>query len=165
MNDPGTPIRMADMGAMPVGRLLGIAGRMSAAAFSKVLENQGLSHTGWIVLSKLDQDNDLTQGDVAARCFVTPPTLTAVVDALESAGALTRSRDVADRRVVRLTITDSGRDLLHDTRSMVDRDMGPVFAGLDAADEAVVRRFLTIVIQRLYAPNRAVENSAVEGKT
>ncbi|MEP7022124.1 MAG: MarR family winged helix-turn-helix transcriptional regulator [Pseudonocardiales bacterium] len=161
MNNHVTPeaIRMADVAAMPVGRLLGIAGRLSSMAFSKVLESQGLSHTGWIVLSKLDQEDDLTQGDVAARCFVTPPTLTAVVDALEATGALTRSRDREDRRVVRLKITDSGRDLLHDTRSMIDDDMAPIFAGLRPADEAVVRRFLTNVIQRLTSPDTAIERT------
>jgi DNA-binding MarR family transcriptional regulator len=148
------------MASMPVGRLLGIAGRMATMQFSKVLEDQGLSHTGWVLLSKLDEENDLTQGDVASRCFVRPATLTSVVDALEEAGLLNRLRDTGDRRVFRLRITAPGRQLLHQTRALIDEEMGPVFSGLTSKDEVVVRRFLTNVIKRLSTPETATERTS-----
>lgn len=151
--------RAVAMAGMPVGRLLGIAGRLTTIAFSRVLDDQGLSHTGWILLSKLEEEDNLTQGDVAARCFVTPATLTSVVDSLESAGSLTRKRDTLDRRVLRLRITAAGRDLLHQTRAVVDVQMAPIFAGLSKGDEAVVRRFLTTVIGRLTPSYASVERT------
>lgn len=151
--------RAALMADMPVGRLLGIAGRMASTQFAKALEDQGLSHTGWVMLSKLDQEDDLTQGEVAERCFVRPATLTSVVDALEAAGALTRQRDPADRRVLRLRITDAGRTHFRSTRTLLDEQMAPVFRGLPAKDEVVVRRFLTGVIERLSAFNLTMERT------
>jgi DNA-binding MarR family transcriptional regulator len=144
---------MAAMATMPLGRLLGIAGRLISGRFEKILDDRGVSHTGWVVLLKLEETDDLTQGDVAERCFVRPATLTSVVDALEAAGWLTRTRDVADRRVVRLRLTDSGRTHVAATRQVMQQRMAPAFADMSAKDEAVVRRFLTAVITQLSHPD------------
>jgi DNA-binding MarR family transcriptional regulator len=137
------------MNGPPIGRLLGIAGRMTAARFQRMLESQGMTHAGWQVLLAIGDGEALTQREVAERCYVTPATVTGVVDTLEREGLVTRERGTEDRRVVRVRLTPEGTERLDRTKREAARAMGEVFGDLSARDEAVVRRFLTRTIERL----------------
>jgi DNA-binding MarR family transcriptional regulator len=132
-----------------MGRLLGIAGRMVAARFQRLLESEGMSHAGWQVMLALWKSGGLTQREVAERCYVTQATVTGVVDTLERDGLVVRERSTEDRRVVRVRLTDEGRARLDRTRRTAAREMAPLFDDLTAKEEAVVRRFLTRTIERL----------------
>jgi len=137
------------MNGPPIGRLLGIAGRMTAARFQRMLESQGMTHAGWQVLLAIADGEGLNQREVAERCYVTPATVTGVVDTLEREGLVTRERGTEDRRVVRVRLTGEGRTRLDLMKAEAARVMAPVFGDLSARDEAVVRRFLTRTIERL----------------
>ncbi|WP_030274829.1 MarR family winged helix-turn-helix transcriptional regulator [Streptomyces sp. NRRL B-24484] len=50
--------------------------------------------------------------DLAERLRIAPRSATAVVDALEEAGLVARTPDPADRRAVRVVLTDAGRAAL-----------------------------------------------------
>ena len=134
---------------VPLGRLLGIAGRMVQARFHRVLEAQGLTHAGWQVLLTLWKDDNLTQREVADRVYVTQATVTGVVDTLEREGFVTRTRDETDRRVVRVGLTKDGRKRLERTFKTVAAEMAPVFEDMTPREEQVVRRFLTRTVERL----------------
>jgi DNA-binding MarR family transcriptional regulator len=144
---------MNGMADAPIGRLLGTAGRMCAARFHRVLEAEGLSHAGWQVLLALGLSDGLTQREVAERCYVTSATVTGVVDTLERDGLVTRERGTDDRRVVRVSLTGAGRERLDAARRTAVETMTPVFEGLSARDEQVVRRFLVRTINRLAEEN------------
>jgi DNA-binding MarR family transcriptional regulator len=141
----------ADLDQVPVGRLLAIAGRLMSARFERFLDAQGLSHTGWLVLIKLGDGDALSLREVADRCYVTQATVTGVVDTLERDGLVVRERGTADRRVVRLRLTNTGRDRLAAAKANVAREMAPLFGDLTPREEAVVRRFLTRTVRRLGA--------------
>lgn len=138
----------------PIGRLLGIAGRMTAARFQRLLESQGMTHAGWQALLAIADDGPLTQREVAERCYVTPATVTGVVDTLEREGLVERERSDEDRRLVRVRITPEGRERLAGTKREAQRQMAKVFGDLSARDEAVVRRFLSRTIERLQEEGR-----------
>jgi DNA-binding MarR family transcriptional regulator len=50
--------------------------------------------------------------DLAERLDVVPRSVTTLVDALEVAGLARRSQDPANRRVVRVTLTEAGQEVL-----------------------------------------------------
>jgi DNA-binding MarR family transcriptional regulator len=133
----------------PLGRLLGIAGRLTAARFQRLLDSQGMTHAGWQVLLAIGGDEGLTQREIAERCYVTPATVTGLVDTLEREGLVARERGTDDRRVVRVRLTDEGLARLAATREAAVREMAPIFGDVSAREEAVVRRFLTRIIARL----------------
>jgi DNA-binding MarR family transcriptional regulator len=133
----------------PIGRLLGIAGRMTAARFHRLLEEQGMTHAGWQLLLALDGTDGLTQREAAERCYVTPATITGVVDTLEREGLVARERGTADRRVVRVHLTDTGRKRLGATKRAAAKGMAAVFGDVTPREEAVVRRFLVRTVERL----------------
>ncbi len=57
-----------------------------------------------------------TLGELAAAEQVTPPSMTRIVRNLEASGLVERQADAADRRVVRVTATERGRQILLDGR-------------------------------------------------
>lgn len=58
------------------------------------------------------QPEELSCREVAGRMMTREPDLTRLLDRLEAAGLVRRARKDADRRVVRVSITPSGLDLL-----------------------------------------------------
>ncbi|MFY1685231.1 MarR family winged helix-turn-helix transcriptional regulator [Micromonospora sp. WMMD730] len=132
---------------VPLGRLLSVAGHLVDQHWGRYLaEHHGLTPAGMRVLFTLNHLDDATHRDVADRCFVRPATLTGIVDTLERDGFVERRRDEADRRSVRLALTDKGREHI---RSLVDRmrtDTPLTSVDADPARRAVIRDFLIEVI-------------------
>ncbi len=56
-----------------------------------------------------------TLGFIAKQLMVTPAVVTGIVDRLERRGFVRRTSDPGDRRVVRLSLTDSGRKISIET--------------------------------------------------
>lgn len=61
----------------------------------------------------MDEDAPRTPQAIAQRLDVTPATVTALLNRLEDADLLARTRDSEDRRVVHVHVTPEGRALVH----------------------------------------------------
>ncbi len=80
----------------------------------------GLTPSQQSALASIETLDNPTLGELALREAVQPPTMTRVVVALEEFGYVTRTPDPGDRRVSRMGITPSGREILAETRSQRD---------------------------------------------
>jgi DNA-binding MarR family transcriptional regulator len=98
-----------DLAEWPTGRLLSMAARLVEGAWSVRLAEQGLTHAGLMALHELGHDRPLSLHDLAARCKVTPQTMTRTVDRLERDGLVERRRAQGDRRSVEVALTATGR--------------------------------------------------------
>jgi DNA-binding MarR family transcriptional regulator len=99
--------------AEPLDRLLVRTGLALQRATRRAAAAHGLSATALDVLAalvELDEGGELSHRDLAGYLRLAPATLTPVLDGLEAEGALSRVRDAADRRVVRVSITPHGRE-------------------------------------------------------
>ncbi len=81
-----------------------------------------------------------------------PATLTPVVDTRAAAGEVTRARDAADRRVVRVSITPSGGARLAASLAAVARDLTDRVPRPSPADEAVIRGYLVSLLDAAARP-------------
>lgn len=74
----------------------------------------GLSRGKFTLLMQLylADEKGLTPSECAQRADVTKATITGLLDGLERDGLVRRLPDVTDRRMLRLQLTDKGRDLL-----------------------------------------------------
>lgn len=74
----------------------------------------GLSRGKFTLLMQLylADEKGLTPSECAQRADVTKATITGLLDGLERDGLVRRQPDVTDRRMLRLQLTDKGRDLL-----------------------------------------------------
>lgn len=76
------------------------------------IADYGLTVSQFGVLEALLHLGTLSQSEVARKLLLSTANITTVMQNLERAGYITRERDRDDQRVVRATITDSGRSLI-----------------------------------------------------
>ena len=91
----------------------------SIARLARLLRQQDdgeLSPTLGAALWTIGKEGPLTLGELAARERVAPPTVTKLVDKLESRGLVERLAGEDDRRVRRVAVTPAGRQSLDTSR-------------------------------------------------
>jgi len=132
----------------PLHVLLLAASRIMGAFYAGTLAQAGLriSPAGLGVLRVLLAGDGLKSSDVAARGGSSPGTLTSVVNTLVREGYVERRSDAGDRRVVRLFVTDKGRQIVQDYYSQAGPQWREAFDFVDPADESVIRKFFVDMI-------------------
>jgi DNA-binding MarR family transcriptional regulator len=113
------------------------------AFFAGTLVQAGLriSPAGLGVLRVLLAEDGLKSSDVAARGWSSPGTLTSVVNTLVREGYVERRRDPGDRRVVRLYVTERGRQICEDYLMLAGPHWRAAFDFVSPSDEPVIRKF------------------------
>jgi DNA-binding MarR family transcriptional regulator len=81
-------------------------------AYKRGLDQLGLTYPQWIAILALGEQDDQTVSELGDKVFLESNTLTPVLKKLEAMGYLSRRRDPADERQVRVNLTDAGRRLL-----------------------------------------------------
>lgn len=77
--------------------------------YKPILDRLGLTYPQYLAISLLGAKDDQTVGELGDQLFLDSSTLTPLIKRLEAAGFVSRRRDTADERVVRVTLTDKGR--------------------------------------------------------
>ncbi len=116
---PAASERSSFVGPTGSDEELAIALRVAVTRLHRRLRQQSLGDLTPAQSSALASVNHLgapTLGELSEREQVQPPTMTRVVTALEAAGLVVREVDPADRRVVRVRLTPSGRRTLQRIR-------------------------------------------------
>lgn len=80
-------------------------------AYKPILEELGITYTQWITIVALWEEDDITVGTLGEKLFLESNTLTPLLKKLETLGYISRRRDPADERQVRILLTDAGRQL------------------------------------------------------
>ncbi|MFF6777294.1 MarR family winged helix-turn-helix transcriptional regulator [Streptomyces sp. NPDC012637] len=86
--------------------------------------------------------------DLAARLEVVPRAVTSLVDGLEAAGRVRRVPDPSNRRVVRIELTDAGRDTLRELRSARRAAAEDILAPLTVDQREVLGGLLSALVDR-----------------
>jgi MarR family transcriptional regulator, transcriptional regulator for hemolysin len=97
----------------PIGLAVSATAKVLSRAFDAELAAAGGSQPTWLIVLALKQRRWRTQRELAATVGIEGPTLTHHLDGLEKAGLIERSRDLEDRRAVRVELTPAG-DALFD---------------------------------------------------
>src|SRR3954452_8602610 len=94
--------------------------RLSATRLARILRQQadlGLTPSQITALATIAREGPLTLGALADSEHVTPPSMTKVVEKLESMGLIERRADSVDRRRVLAAATAAGQALLVEARA------------------------------------------------
>lgn len=116
------------------------------------------------VLTLMAAHGSLTLGAVAAALGVHPSNATRMCDRLVAAGYVDRQDDPQDRRQLRLTLTDPGRELVESVMSHRRTAVGRVLAELSHQDRVRLAKSLgrfTAVASRLVDEDAAAALSWV----
>src|SRR5215469_8247387 len=99
------------------------------------LSPPGLSLTAGATLSTLERTGPCRLTELAAQEGVTQPAMTQLVGRLETSGLVERCADPEDGRVVRVQLTDAGRDLIARRRAARAERLSGLLAGLSRGDQ------------------------------
>jgi MarR family transcriptional regulator for hemolysin len=111
-------------------------------AFDRLAVGLGVTRAQWKVLFKLTRTPGLRQVELADMLDLEPITLCRIVDRLEEAGLVERTRDPVDRRAWRLHVTAQAQPLIEKLQAVGSELVGEAFSGIDPAEIATVRRVL-----------------------
>jgi DNA-binding MarR family transcriptional regulator len=129
-----------------VGQLLYDIGAQAKRATRPLVEEQGVTMPQALALHMLNgAGGRLSARDLGRECHMLASTITGVIDRLESAGNVRRERDQRDRRVVWVTLTDAGRELVDRLPTFSDQ-MGQLLGALSAKELEQMRVSLRRVL-------------------
>jgi DNA-binding MarR family transcriptional regulator len=105
------------------------------------LRERGLSLQGFKLMRSL-KNSDLSMREISDVLYVSPRTVTDMVDGLEARGLVARHAHPADRRVTLVHLTDAGRQQLAAATAGAERNSRAVVSALSEADQQTLRRLL-----------------------
>ena len=111
-------------------------------AFDRRASSLGVTRAQWRVLARLNRMPGLRQIELADQLDMEPITLCRIVDRLEEARLVERTRDPADRRAWRLHVTVEAQPLIEKLRAIGAELVDCAFADIDSADIETTRRVL-----------------------
>jgi DNA-binding MarR family transcriptional regulator len=106
----------------------------------------GLGVTDMQALRLLDVHGPMGPSELARRLDLRTASTTALLDRLESAAWLERTREGRDRRRVTVRILPAAAEVLFDTWAPVVRELDDVGSALSAEDQTVVCGFLELIV-------------------
>jgi DNA-binding MarR family transcriptional regulator len=127
-------------------------------AFDRLAVGLGITRAQWKVLFKLTRRPGLRQVELADLLELEPITLCRIIDRLEEAALVERSRDPDDRRAWRLHVTPNAQPLIEKLQAVGAELVSEAFAGVDRDEIETMRKVLAQVrenVSRCGAVSRA----------
>jgi DNA-binding MarR family transcriptional regulator len=118
-------------------------------ATRRLLAGYGLQRPQNLVLDALVDRAGLTPGEIAAHLEVSGPTAVKMTQRMEANGLVERRRDDPDGRLVRVYLTERGREIQEPIQREIDRVAKTAFAGLGPRSRDSLRRSLETVRDNL----------------
>lgn len=124
-------------------------------------------HPGQIpIIMLLAEHEDMSQKDIAEELHVKPPTVNVMVQRMEKAGIIGRRHDPDDQRVIRVFLTEKGRQMKRCAARQVEKNEEYVLKGFTEAEKCLFRRFMEQIIENIsYIPEENAGESIEKGET
>jgi MarR family transcriptional regulator, organic hydroperoxide resistance regulator len=113
------------------------------------LEPYGLTPFQYLVLCCLWEEDGLSTTGIADKLKQLGATLTGVVDRMEDRSLVYRERDLGDRRIIRIWLTDEGRQLMYILPAIGAQTIDKATVGIPKAQQVAFVRLLDQIIANL----------------
>ena len=101
------------------------------------------------LLCRLFANDGITQSEIAEQLAVQGATVTNILQRMEEAGLVTRRRDLDDNRLVRVFLTDAGRQKERAITEQFVQLESAVFDGISEPERAQLRRLLRQMLDNM----------------
>lgn len=135
---------------------LGSQLRLAVLRLSRRLRQQAvgdITPSQLSALTAVERHREVTLGELAAIERIAPPSMTRIAARLEERGLVERHVDSSDRRVARLAVSPSGRQLLETIRSRRDAYLAARLQVLTAEEREVLEKAVPL-LERLASEDR-----------
>ncbi|WP_370630752.1 MarR family winged helix-turn-helix transcriptional regulator [Maritimibacter sp. DP1N21-5] len=100
---------------------LAVLARAVSAGFSRhYRERYGITVAEWRVVAHLSQEDAVSVREITVRVGLDKPKVSRAASRLEAAGYVTKVTNELDRRLVALSLTDKGRDMVETLTPLAD---------------------------------------------
>ena len=117
-----------------------------------------LTHAQWLPLYHLAKGGCDTMAALARDQSLDPGAMTRALDRLEAKGLLRRVRSLQDRRVVKLELTDAGREVSRHVPAVLSEVLNAHLSGFSEAEW----QLLLGLLQRMVANGDALRDGAAD---
>jgi MarR family transcriptional regulator for hemolysin len=147
-----------------LGRLLYLAHRAVHDELDRRLHEHGASLWNWVLLREAANADGASQRELAELMRIEPPTLVRHLDKLAEEGLVERRPDSADRRVVRVVVTDAGHARLAELHKVVHEVDDELRGILTRRDVEVLGRALPRVHAYFAAEGEPTRKEVTSGR-
>lgn len=141
------------------------AKRMMAEASELAYRRHGVHAGQQFILRELWREDGLAPGQIAKRLDLATPTVTKMTHRMEAAGLVERRPHPTDRRLVRIHLTDRGRELQEVIGQEMDGVTERALRSLDVEERRVLVRLLDEVRRNLHEAAAAGRRPAAAAAT
>lgn len=140
----------------------------------QALRPLGVTGLQYTILGLLARHEGLSAADLSRRFFVTQQTMNQVIAGMTRRGLIARVASESNRRILRMTLTAEGMDLLLRCEKIADPVEDEALASVPGEDLGQMRRHLRLLLRQLRSTgaadsvvveplyNAGFENDAVE---
>lgn len=115
----------------------------SKALLDVALRDLDLTPSQYATLSLLKSQTDISSAELARRVTVTPQSMSEMITTLERKALIERRENEANRRILHIVLSETGRALLEEAEGRVDELEARLFIGLDSAEVTTLRSLLS----------------------
>jgi DNA-binding MarR family transcriptional regulator len=126
--------------------------RTASPDMFRVLGEVGLSFTQMKALFLLQERDELTVKDIAARLSMSLPAMSRSVDGLVQRGFVTRREHESDRRSKQIALLPAGRDVLDRITAAREHALVEFAAELSDAERTALHAALLPIAERITSP-------------
>ena len=138
---------------------LGEVQRLVRAYADKAAGRYGITRAQWAVLAKVGRTEGMKQTELAEQMEMQPITLTRLIDKLCDNGWIERRGDESDRRVNRLYLRKTGRQLLGKLSGLRSELTATALGGINPADAQRLLSQLELIKENVRS---AIQNGEAE---
>ncbi len=132
-----------------LGHKLKLASQLMYRDFLERLEPYGLTPFHYLVLCCLWEEDGLSTTGIADKLKQLGATLTGVVDRMEERQLVARERNLSDRRVVQIWLTEEGKKLMKVLPPIGAVTIEKATQDISIAEQEMVTKILDRIIQNL----------------
>ncbi|MBE9034767.1 MarR family winged helix-turn-helix transcriptional regulator [aff. Roholtiella sp. LEGE 12411] len=133
-----------------MGYRIKLLSQLLSRKFTEKLEPFGLTPFHWLVLCCLWQEDGLPTSCIGDKLKQVGGTLTGVLDRMEERSLVRRERDLHDRRIWRIWLTDAGKELEKVLPPISVELRDQAMQGISLADRELFSQLLNQAIANLF---------------
>lgn len=138
---------------------LGEVQRLVRAYADRATARYGITRAQWAVLAKIERNEGMKQTELAEQMEMQPITLTRLIDKLCDSGWIERRGDDNDRRVNRLYLRKTGRQLLGKLSGLRSELTATALDGISPAEAQQLLSHLESIKENV---RNAIQNTEAE---
>lgn len=115
----------------------------------EILNHFPITPPQFTALLWLNQEGDMTIGELSQKMYLACSTMTDLIDRMEKSGVVERVRDDRDRRVVRVRMLERGKTIIRDVMKARQEYLAEILSTFSREDVESIRKHLSMLYQRM----------------